>query len=353
MRSKKILSVVIAICIMLVTVSIPESVRVSAESNTVFQVNNSSQLIKGKTSSIEINLNQNNNTISGMEFFVAFDTDAFSVSSVTSTLSEEWELDWKEKEDAKYGKGILCMIQDSTTKGISDTNIDVIKIKISDVNAQANKTYEFKLNVIDVCDSDGNSMKSSVSSIDGSFVCLTEPEITISDAINIQGFQISHLIGGLRTVSSVEPEIAGQEVVEFGNIYAIVKDGVTAKDMYIGSENLYIAQYKATELGIIKNNFSDSSTAINYVRTMTENGTTSEAFTQSYMIRAYAKLADGSYVYSKACSYSIYQVAKVLYDNAMMSTSAGHDYLYNSILKIVDSNYQQVDYNWNNIIVKP
>ena len=87
--------------------------------------------------------------------------------------------------------------------------------------------------------------------------------------------------------------------------------------------------------------------------TMIENGNTSAALTQTYKIRAYAKLSDGSYVYSNVAEYSIYNVAKVLYDNAMMNTSAGHDYLYNSILKVVDSNYKTVDYNWSSIVAKP
>lgn len=178
-------------------------------------------------------------------------------------------------------------------------------------------------------------------------------DITISDKINVEGFQISNVVGGLRTVSSVENEINGKKVTEFGNIYAIVRDGVTSKDMVVESTSQNVAVYKATEQGIINVNFSNSQTATNFVRTMINNGSTSEAFTQGYMIRAYAKLEDGSYVYSNAYKYSIYQVAKVLYDNVKMSTNAGHEYLYNEILKVVDNDYQKVDYNWNNIIAKP
>ena len=36
-----------------------------------------------------------------------------------------------------------------------------------------------------------------------------------------------------------------------------------------------------------------------------------------------------------------------------MNTYAGHEYLYENILKVVDKNYIQVDYNWGNVIVKP
>lgn len=178
-------------------------------------------------------------------------------------------------------------------------------------------------------------------------------DVTISDKVKVEGFQISYTLGGLRTVSSVEPEINGQEVVEFGNIYAFVRDDVTTADMVVDSTNSYVAKYAATNQGVIEEKYSESDTAINYIRTMTNNGTTSDALQQKYMIRGYAKLKDGSYVYSEVASYSIFNVAKVLYDNAMMSTITGHNYLYDSILKVVDSSYKSVDYNWGNVIVKP
>lgn len=181
---------------------------------------------------------------------------------------------------------------------------------------------------------------------------IENPRITISDKLAIQGFQISHVLQGFRTVSTVEPEIDGQKVVEFGNIYALEVDGVSAGDMVTESTNKYVAAVKATENGIIDQKFSDSQTATNYVMTMTDNGTTSEALTQKYMVRAYAKLTDGSYVYSNVAEYSIFNVASVLYDNAMMNTNAGHEYLYNSILKVVDNSYKEVDYNWSSIVVK-
>ena len=177
--------------------------------------------------------------------------------------------------------------------------------------------------------------------------------IVISDKVIVEGFQISSVVKGLRTVSSVEPEIDKKSVVEFGNIYAVARDELSDEDIYIGSDSAYVAAIPSTSAGISENQFSNSSTAVNYVMTMTENGTTSSALTTNYKIRAYAKLSDGSYVYSNVEEYSIYNVAKVLYDGAMMNNSSGHDYLYDSILKVVDSNYTKVDYNWSGVVVKP
>lgn len=176
--------------------------------------------------------------------------------------------------------------------------------------------------------------------------------ITISDDVKVEGFQISNILEGLRTVSSVEPSINGKNVVEFGNIYAVDVDSVSDDDMYVGVENKFVAAVNSTSNGITDRQFSKSDTATNYVMTMTDNGKTVPALTQSYKIRAYAKLSDGTYLYSKVAKFSIFNVAKTLYDNSKMNTNAGHEYLYDNILKVVDSNYKKVDYDWSVIVVK-
>lgn len=176
--------------------------------------------------------------------------------------------------------------------------------------------------------------------------------ITISDDVKVEGFQISNILEGLRTVSSVEPSINGKNVVEFGNIYAVDVDSVSDDDMYVGVENKFVAAINSTSKGITDRQFSKSDTATNYVMTMTDNGKTVAALTQSYKIRAYAKLSDGTYLYSKVAKFSIFNVAKTLYDNSKMNTNAGHEYLYDNILKVVDSNYKKVDYDWSVIVVK-
>lgn len=176
--------------------------------------------------------------------------------------------------------------------------------------------------------------------------------ITISDDVKVEGFQISNILEGLRTVSSVEPSINGKNVVEFGNIYAVDVDSVSDDDMYVGVENKFVAAVNSTSKGITDRQYSKSDTATNYVMTMTDNGKTVPALTQSYKIRAYAKLSDGTYLYSKVAKFSIFNVAKTLYDNSKMNTNTGHEYLYDNILKVVDSNYKKVDYDWSVIVVK-
>ena len=350
MRTKKILSLILTVCIMLASAGIMPS-RVEAATATLKV--DCEELLEGRSNYLTVELSGNTNKIGGLQFFVQFDTDAFSVNSVTSLMSDTWEMDWKEKSNSQYGDGVLCMIQDVSLTGMTDSEKNIVTLNIGDKNAQAEQEYEFDITVIDVCDEAGNTIKSSVSSESSKFTCTAGPEINISNDVKIEGFQISYTLGGLRTISSVEPKINGKEVVEYGNIYAIARDGVVANDMYIGSKSNYVASYAATKAGILDYKFSDSETAVNYVRTMSNNGGTTEALTHNYMIRAYAKLSDGSYLYSEVSDYSIFAVAKLLYDNSLMHNFAGHEYLYNDILTIVDSGYGKVDYNWNNSIITP
>lgn len=86
--------------------------------------------------------------------------------------------------------------------------------------------------------------------------------------------------------------------------------------------------------------------------TMVNNGYTSEAYSQRYIIRSDAILSDGSYVYSNIVEYSSYDVVSKLYNDIKMNTYEGHQYLYTDILTVVEPDYVEVDYNWGNTIVK-
>ena len=76
-----------------------------------------------------------------------------------------------------------------------------------------------------------------------------------------------------------------------------------------------------------------------------------EFYKQGISVRAYAKLKDGSYVYSNISTMSVYDVAGKLYNRNLMSNMRGHEYLYDSILSVVDSSYKKVDYMNRNTIV--
>lgn len=185
-----------------------------------------------------------------------------------------------------------------------------------------------------------------------------EPEdtIKISGDVKIEGHQISTSLGGNRVVGSVEPEIDGKTVENWGFIYGLASAngndyGIVDSDLYVGSNNLYVKSYQSTSLGTIDTVMGDSDTATYFVRTMLFAAETAAAFSAEYKVRAYAVLSDGSYVYSEVSDYSIYNIASCLYENNKMNTYDGHQYLYNHILKVVNDNYTEVDYQWSNTVV--
>ena len=131
----------------------------------------------------------------------------------------------------------------------------------------------------------------------------------------------------------------------------MVLGGVTEEDMVIDSDNSYIKAIASTIGGKADSIMGESTTANYYVQTMINNGTTQYAFEAEYLVRAYAKLADGTYVYSDVHSFSIYEVAEYLYDNVLVSTQTAFDYLYNNILTIVNPNYKKSEFIWSNTVV--
>lgn len=192
----------------------------------------------------------------------------------------------------------------------------------------------------------------------------TESETTVSgstiatsDSVKIEGYQISSNLGGSRVIASVEPEINGKSVSKWGIVYALTDiEGTTYdvedEDIYVGSENDYVKAYESQEAGTIDGVMGDSQTATYYVRTMLFSSFTKKEFTTKYKVRAYALLEDGSYVYSNASSYSIYNISNVLYRNKLMNNFSSHDYLYNNILTVVDPAYAEVDYDWSKCVVQ-
>ena len=150
---------------------------------------------------------------------------------------------------------------------------------------------------------------------------------------------------------SVETEIGGKEVVERGLVYGL--GGYADKEeVLVGATSEYVKSYAATSAGKLSANVSESDTAESYAMTMVQNiGTTSvEGLQAEYYVRVYAKLSDGTYVYSDVESFSVYGVADTLYKENQMTTETGHNYLYDNILSVVNKDYTKVDFAWKNTI---
>lgn len=181
-------------------------------------------------------------------------------------------------------------------------------------------------------------------------------EIVISDKVDVEGYQVSTTLGGTRVIGSVESTINQKKVKEWGIVYALTESGdtkypVTEEDMYIGTDNPYVTAMTSTENGTldVKNN-GDTDT-VYFVRTTLFKHFSPQEFTAEYKVRTFALLEDNTYVYSNVYSYSVYDIAHRLYQEKKMSNLSAHQYLYDSILKVVDGNYKEVDYNWQNEII--
>ena len=179
-------------------------------------------------------------------------------------------------------------------------------------------------------------------------------EEPVNGTVKVEGYQISSRYEGFRIVGSVEPKINGKNVQKYGTVYSIktlngtTDTGITESDLVVGSTNRYVASYEATAEGLLNNKIGTSSTATYYAMTMTFGKKNKNAFVTEYAVRTYALLEDGTYVYSDAVEFSVFNLAKFAYDNVMMPNENAHNYLYNSILLVVDPTYKQKDFNWTN-----
>ena len=177
--------------------------------------------------------------------------------------------------------------------------------------------------------------------------------LNVSDDVSIRGYQISTTLGGIRVVSGVKPEINEKNVEKTGFVYALEKTGdvtnnISDDEMYVGNENDYIKSFESTQNGLM--GYKDGEN--NYVMTMLFEKNNSQEFSTKYKVRAYAVLSDGTYVYGKVHSYSIYNIAEAMYENKLMKTASGHDYLYDSIISVVEPSYKKNNFEWSGSIVK-
>lgn len=185
-------------------------------------------------------------------------------------------------------------------------------------------------------------------------------ENAISTDISITGYQISTSFGGVdgqmgsRVIYQAEPTVEGATPAEIGIIYGLVygDNPITKEEVLYGSESEYVKSYATTEAGKLSTIMGSSTTANYYARTMEfTDDLTSDAYTSKYYVRVYAKLSDDTVVYSDVKTYTVYKVADYIYQNNMVSTKSSYDYIYNKILKKVDSSYQEGEFDWSNTIV--
>jgi hypothetical protein len=172
---------------------------------------------------------------------------------------------------------------------------------------------------------------------------VTIPDNNNQGIIEINGYQVSSLSEGMRTVYSVSDTINGKQVVEKGMIYAIF-DEVSESDVYVRDDLDSVKYFAATSKGKLTTAYSQDDSADSYAMTMLFAVKNVKEFNSRMYIRAYAKLSDNTYVYSDTYNYTIMSVAEKLYKDRSMPTLAGHNYLYTDIIKVVNPNYEEISY---------
>lgn len=119
----------------------------------------------------------------------------------------------------------------------------------------------------------------------------------------------------------------------YGTVYALASE-VDNIEIESGDANVYT--HIATELGTVSYNGTSY-----YALTFTNNGTNAAAMEAEYVVRPYV-IDNGTYKYGEAYVVSVYNIAKQLYDNQMMSNETAHNYLYNNVLNVVTINNNKI-----------
>lgn len=259
---------------------------------------------------------------------------------------------------------IFYDINTSEWKGISDFNITAVSTNVTgrDVKVKFNQEGTYVISYVYTGEDGsiyGQAEPIYLTIADGTFTATkTAPENTMiySDDVAVEGYQISTTLEGSRVVGSVEPSIYKKTVSKWGLIYGLSQVNndtfnVKDEDLYVGTDNEKVLVMESTEAGTLSQQLGDSSTATYFVRTTLFGSKTNLEFDAKYKVRAYAQLSDGTYVYSKVKEYTVYQVADDLYKNCKMTTQETHDYLYNSILKVVNDEYSIVEYSNLNTVL--
>ena len=95
--------------------------------------------------------------------------------------------------------------------------------------------------------------------------------IVTSPELKIEGYQISTILGGIRTIASVELKINEGQVVKWGFIYGVsevdgIKTNIKESEMVVNSSNKYIASFESTANGTAAQKLGESDTATYYCK---------------------------------------------------------------------------------------
>ena len=181
----------------------------------------------------------------------------------------------------------------------------------------------------------------------------TAPEITtagnpgearFSDDLSVTGYQLTTSfrnnpgVIGHRIIYQTNQTVEGEVPQEVGLIFGFDYDGtIGEEDFVVNSGHEFVATHQATPSGRI--DYSDGDPNTNYYALTMDSGEIDLAFTTYYIVRAYAKMSDGSYVYSNDIGeFCVYDIADELYQDKTLPQDF-RTYLLEKILKVVEPNY--------------
>lgn len=285
------------------------------------------------------------------------DYTAEDVSTIMNIKAGETKLVkavFKPSETRDYLYGVMLGYVNNTACAASTVKISDVSLKVYNTQAEAQAAYNnIKEPETTVAPTTTQQQTTTKATTTAQVTKVNEnpANIKVSNDVEINGYQISYTKEGTRAVYTINDKVEGQNVVERGLIYGLASYAKDS-DLYYGSNSAFVKTYKATNQGKLDTKYSETlPSGTSYAMTMLFGPKTTTEFQTEWVSRAYAKLADGSIVYSKASHYTIVDIAKKLYDGCKMQNINGHNYLYNGIIKKIYPEYAEVDFDWGGGIV--
>ncbi|MBE5958888.1 MAG: DUF4832 domain-containing protein [Lachnospiraceae bacterium] len=162
----------------------------------------------------------------------------------------------------------------------------------------------------------------------------------VTNELNIKGLQLSFRGNGIRTLYTLKEYIDGKKVEEFGLVYGLDIDPLlNGEELVVGSNSKWVKAFAGTEEKGRRRDLENGTDGLKcYAMTMTYAIGNAAELSDYYTSRVYAKLSDGSYVYSSAFRYSPYVLAESLLRLGVESQE-NTDYLLNKIVRVVNPDY--------------
>ncbi len=176
----------------------------------------------------------------------------------------------------------------------------------------------------------------------------TKEETTEKESVQVElnGFQMNVKKEGFRAIYTVTNS---SDVVKKGLVFGLA-DYVGDEPLVVGSTLKSVFTYEANAYGTMSKHFGNLENATSYAMTMRLLKNV-KFYNTSIKVRAYAQLKDGSYVYSNTKTMSVYTISDRLYQAKQMGSLEEHNYLYNTILKPSNPDYEEVDATWESPLI--